>query len=112
MIDLDGLRMNVSATAANGIVNDATILTFHQRARRVWARYSGGRVTRGWLVGIWDGAFLAFRYAQVERDAGVHGGRSRCDVTRLADGRVRIVEHFEWATREGAGTNVFDELRE
>lgn len=29
---------------------------------------------------------------------------------RLRDGRVRILEHFEWTTRTGRGTNVFDEL--
>jgi hypothetical protein len=40
----------------------------------------------------------------------VHAGRSTCDVMLRGDGRLRIVEHFQWSTREGSGTNVFDEL--
>jgi hypothetical protein len=53
---------------------------------------------------------LRFRYAQREDDGALHGGESRCEVRRLPTGRVRIVEHFAWSTRAGAGTNVFDEV--
>ncbi len=110
MIDLDGIVMHVSATASNGVVDRSTRLRFRQRGMRVWATYSGGKVRRGWLVGRRDGEALTFRYAQAEADGTVHGGRSRCDVQRLEDGRIRIVEHFQWSTRAGQGTNVFDEL--
>jgi hypothetical protein len=34
-----------------------------------------------------------------------------CEVLYQADGRARIVEQFTWRTREGSGTNVFDEAR-
>jgi hypothetical protein len=29
---------------------------------------------------------------------------------RLADGRIRIFEHFSWTSRAGSGTNVFEEI--
>jgi hypothetical protein len=61
------------------------------------------------LVGRVAGSRLTFRYAQVEAGGEVHAGRSVCEVTRSPEGRTRIVEHFEWRTRAGAGTNVFDE---
>lgn len=109
MIDLDGTTMYVSGTDAIGVVSEDTRLYFRQHGERVWARYAGGKVTRGWLIGRWSSDVLCFRYAQVE-DGRVHAGRSECDVQRLPNGNLRLVEHFAWSTRPGSGVNVFDEL--
>ncbi len=106
---LDGLKMYVSSTAANGVVSADTRLRFRQQGERVIAHYTGGNVERGVLVGRLAGAGLTFRYAQRERDGAIQGGQSRCDVQEHA-GRVRIIEHFEWSTRLGSGVNVFDEV--
>jgi hypothetical protein len=88
-----------------------TRLHFRQEGQKVLGRYSGGSVKRGLLVGEVEGEELRFRYTQVETSGEIHGGRSRCDVQRLPDGRTRILEHFTWRTRPGSGTNVFDEIR-
>jgi hypothetical protein len=112
MINLDGLRMYVSSTARDGVVNAATRLHFIQKGQRVVARYAGGNVKRGWLAGRLTGADLLFRYAQVEAAGAVHAGHSACTVERLATGRVRIRERFTWASRQGSGENVFDEIAE
>jgi hypothetical protein len=112
MINLDGLQMYVSSTALDGVVNADTRLHFIQRGGRVAARYAGGNVKRGWLVGRLSGADLRFRYAQVEATGAVHAGRSECTVEQLASGRVRIVERFTWTSRPGTGENVFDEIAE
>ena len=108
MIDLDGCIMFVSSTDTAGVVSAETRLHFRQRGDRVWARYAGGDVARGWLVGRLTGRTLRFRYAQTENGA-VHGGASVCDI-ELAGGRRRIIEHFAWSTRPGSGVNVFDEV--
>jgi len=112
MINLDGLTMYVSSTATSGVVSGSTRLHFSQRSGRVFARYSGGEVTRGWLVGRWAEGCLRFRYAQREGDRGIHGGSSICEVQRLPNGRTRIIEHFTWSTRHGSGANVFDEVND
>ena len=109
---LHGCRMYVSSTAADGVVDADTRLQFIQKGSRVAARYTGGRVRRGWLSGRITGAELVFRYAQVESSGAVHGGHSRCLVERLSSGRLRIIERFTWTSRAGCGTNVFDELAE
>jgi hypothetical protein len=109
MINLDGLEMHVTSTAASGVVGSGTRLRFVQRGNRVAARYSGGAVARGWLVGRFRGSALVFRYAQCEETSEIHCGHSVCDVERLGDGRMRIIEHFTWSTRAGSGTNVFEE---
>ena len=110
-MNLDGMTMFVSSTAAVGVVDAATRLHFTQRGERVCARYAGGSVVRGWLVGRWGaGDTLSFRYAQCESGGTIHAGQSVCDVQQLPDGRLRIFEHFTWSTRLGSGINVFDEL--
>lgn len=111
MVNLDGVTMYVSGTAEAGVVSAETRLRFIQKGPRVMARYSGGAVTRGCLIGrVSNDGTLAFRYAQHETSGEVHAGRSSCDVIRLDNGKLRILEHFRWRTKDGSGTNVFDEL--
>ena len=110
MRDLDGLTMFVTSTADTGVVSGESRLDFTQRGGRVSARYAGGRVARGWLVGWCDDHTLRFRYVQREDGAKIHAGQSVCDLEQLPDGRLRIIEHFVWSTRDGSGINVFEEL--
>jgi hypothetical protein len=102
--------MYVSATSERGVVSAETQIDFMQKGSRVLGRYDGGAVDRGYLVGHLSGAELVFRYVQREVSGEMHAGRSTCEVMLRGDGRLRIVEHFQWSTREGSGTNVFDEL--
>lgn len=109
-MNLDQVVMYVSSTDEQGVVGKGTRLRFLQKGSRVMARYSGGAVSRGCLVGMLSGSQLVFRFAQVEASGELHGGRSVCEVDRRDDGRIRIVEHFAWRTRLGSGTNVFEEM--
>ena len=109
-MNLDGVTMYVSRTDAIGVVGGDTRLHFRQKGERVWARYSGGEVSRGWLVGRWMGGQLRFRYAQVESGR-VHAGSSTCDLEWSTTGAFRLVEHFTWRTRVGSGVNVFEPVR-
>ena len=109
-MNIDGLTMYVSSTAAVGVVSFDTRLCFTQKGDRVFSRYDGGSVKRGCLVGEITGETLTFRYTQLETSGEFHGGASVCDVERLPDGRTRIIEHFRWRTRAGAGDNIFDEV--
>ena len=109
-MNLDQLVMYVSSTADEGVVGQGTRLRFLQKGSRVMARYDGGAVSRGRLVGTISGSQLVFRYVQVEASGEIHGGRSVCEVSRQSDGRIRIDEHFVWRTRPGSGTNVFEEM--
>jgi hypothetical protein len=109
-ISLDGVEMYVTSTATQGVVGAGTRLRFQQRGSRVLGRYAGGAIRRGCLVGRVSGGSLVFRYAQVEASGQVHAGRSVCEIFRTAPGGLRVVERFVWTTRDGRGTNVFDEF--
>lgn len=110
-IDLNGLRMNAVQTASNGVVDADTVFEFSQSGERVWATYSGGLVERGYLVGVVHDDRLEFRYCQIQVNGTLDGGHSRCELRRSEDALVQIVEHFEWGSRPGGGTNVIQELR-
>ena len=111
-MNLDGLTMCVSSTADIGVVGADTLLRFTQKGARVLARYVGGSIRRGYLVGEMSGESLSFRYTQLETSGEIHSGSSICDLLTLPDGRTRIVEHFTWRTREGSGENVFDQVKD
>ena len=107
---LDGLCFQVCTTASVGVVSAQTRLHLSQRGSRIFGRYEGGSIARGCLVGHLNGQALIFRYTQSERAGGIHGGHSTCVLEVLRDGRLRIHEHFTWKTREGSGTNVFEQV--
>lgn len=101
MIDLEfsGRRMRPTSTGASGVVSNDTTLVFEQIGNVVSARYRGGPVVDGYLIGLREAATLQFRYVQADihgnLDAGVSTG---------------IIEHFQWLTRPGRGTNIFEEV--
>ena len=108
--NLDGLQMNAVQTAPNGVINRDTIFRFTQERDTVWASYAGGRIVRGFLVGVVQDTRLTFHYCQSETGGTLNSGHSRCELQYNADGLVQIIEHFEWASRAGTGMNIIQEI--
>jgi len=106
----DQIQMRVVKTAANGVVGADTIFDFSQSEEVVTAIYRGGRITIGYLVGTVTEDSLTFRYIQLESSGKLDGGSSSCDIEILEDGRIRLIEHFQWDSRDGSGTNVFEQI--
>ncbi len=73
-IDLDGRRFAAVSNSADGEVGQATVFTYHQDGEVIWAEYSGGAVTRGYLVGTRDGERLHFRYSHLGADRQTSNG--------------------------------------
>lgn len=110
-VSLDGVRMATASTSAIGVVDAETILVFEQAGDLFSARYRGGSIWDGLLVGRMLGEDrVEFRYVQLDRSGAMDQGVSTGTLTRLADGRLQLVERFEWLTRVGGGENVFEEI--
>ncbi len=109
--NLDGRRMNAVQTAANGVINRDTIFRFTQEDSAVWASYAGGRIVRGFLVGVAQDAKLTFHYCQSETGGTLNSGHSNCELQHTADGLLEIIEHFQWASGAGTGLNIIREIR-
>jgi len=110
-ISLNNIIMNVVHTDGIGVVNKDTYFHFEQKENIVTANYSGGGITKGFLIGKLCNNKLEFRYAQLQTDGKLDGGYSNCEVKILDDGRFQIIEHFQWESREGTGTNFFEEVK-
>lgn len=110
---LDGRRMRVVATAENGEVSAQTIFTFEQSGSLFSARYRGGAIIDGYLIGCFDDenqGSLFFRYVQADLDGRIDAGVSTGLLEANAQGKLRLVEEFSWLTREGTGRNIFEEF--
>ena len=107
----DGRRLRVTVTDPTGVVSAETVLTLRQADDVVTGHYEGGAIVAGCLAGRLDaGGTLRFCYAQTDREGRVDGGISTATFDRAPDGRMRLTETFEWLTRPGRGTNVFEEV--
>ena len=106
--------MRASSTDSGGVVSGETILELEQTSDVVSGRYRGGTIIDGYLVGKLDptGTSLRFCYVQVDLCGNVDAGSSIGTIDEMPDGRLRLIEGFQWFTRSGHGTNVFEEVRD
>jgi hypothetical protein len=109
---LNGTRMRPVRTSASSIISRDTLFEFTQDGQVVSARYAGGRIVLGALVGVREGDILTFRYAQVHADGNLEGGRSECRVSTSANGLMQIEERFTWDSEAAQGVNVLEAVRE
>jgi hypothetical protein len=92
-----------------GEASSATVFEYHKKEGVVWARYSGGPVRLGFLVGTRDGDHLEFRYSQLNESGETSSGRCSTAVSVLPDGRLRLSEVWAWESKPGAGKSVAEE---
>lgn len=109
-LDLSGVQMTVASSDAHSVVTGSTVLTFEQQGNVVSARYRGGEIVDGYLIGHLDGWLLRFRYVQADLSGRLDAGVSEGVLDRLADGRLCLTEHYQWLTRPERGTNTFEEV--
>jgi len=109
-VTLNGVRMNVVASAESGVVSSETIFHFEQQGNLVSARYRGGKIIDGYLIGRLEGATLTFRFVQADTGDSLDSGQSTAILEQSETGKLRLIEHFKWATRDGSGVNIFEEF--
>jgi hypothetical protein len=106
---LDGRVFRVAEMAEAGEASAATVFEYHEEDGVVWARYQGGAVLLGFLVGTRDGDILDFRYSQLNESGETSNGRCSTTISVLPDGRLRLSEVWAWESKPGAGTSAAEE---
>ncbi len=109
---LDGRDFVDATTEPLGDVGANTRFEYHQEGDLIWARYSGGSVRLGFLVGTRNGDALEFRYSHVTHDAAIASGKCHSELRLGDDGRIASHETWEWTSKDGSGTSVIKEARE
>lgn len=91
-------------------VNEHTVFHFRQEDTLVYADYQGGGVRFGRLVGVCDGGGMRHAYAEVNHEGGLSTGHGSDQLSRTPEGKIRIVDSWEWESQEGRGECVFEEI--
>lgn len=105
------------SNTSNGEVSASTTFRYNQDAQNphiVWAEYSGGSITRGFLIAtVQEDQSLDARYQHVNEDGELRTGMCRSVPEVLEDGRVRLNEKWKWTSGDGSsGESVVEEVRE
>jgi len=97
VISLDKIRTHVIQTSENGVVNKDTVFNFAQVNNEVSGTYSGGLICED---------KLSFAYYQLHTDGTMGNGVSTCEISKSQNGKLKLVEHFQWSSRPGEGGNA------
>jgi hypothetical protein len=111
-VSLEGRVFRPSETGDEGEANEATVFEYHEDGDIVWARYQGGVVRLGFLVGTRDRDRLDFRYSQLNERGETSNGHCSSQILVLPDGRLRMTEVWAWESKPGEGTGAVEEVRE
>lgn len=110
-VSLDGRTLR-GVENEGGEVGSETLLRFEQDGERLTARYDGGGVVAGFLLGSLTDGRWDVRYVQLHEDGETATGHSVGRVERLPDGRVRVTDEWEWESKPGGGRSVLEEVPE
>lgn len=114
MTTLDGRTFRAAVNASNGEVGDATKFYYHQQGNIVWAEYAGGSIVKGSLIAtVQEDQSLDMRYHHVNTNGVLMTGKCRSTPEVLADGRMRMLEVWQWTSGDlSTGESVIEEIRE
>jgi hypothetical protein len=108
-LSLDGRRFRVAEMGEQGEASAETVFEYHEHDGVVWARYEGGAVRLGFLVGTREGSRVDFRYSQLNEDGETASGHCSSVISVLPDGRLRLDEDWTWESKPGAGRSAIEE---
>jgi hypothetical protein len=111
-LDYGGRRFRAAGSRPDPAGAGVSVGHYHQEGDLVWAEFSGGAVRAGRLVGTCrpDGTIDA-TYCFVTTTGETVAGACRSTPDVLADGRVRLTEH--WRRLDGSsGVSQIEEIVE
>lgn len=109
-VSLDGRTLVGVENAEQGEVSSETRFDFEQDGDRIYARYSGGDIVDGHLLGTLEANRWEIRYVQLNVDGETASGHSVGTLRILEDGRVRVEDEWEWESKDGTGKSALEEI--
>jgi hypothetical protein len=91
---------------ANGEVNNETVFYYHQDKETIWAEYYGGKITKGFLLGIAkNNGELEFNYMHINIDNEIRTGKCNSTPKILENGKIELLEKWEWTNGDKSKGN-------
>ncbi len=96
-VNLNGRKfVMVSSTASDVDPDGPTEFLYWEEDGLIWGSYTGDTVTVGRFVGTRDDDQITISYVHALKEGGRAGGQSSSRIEREADGRLRLVEEFQF----------------
>jgi hypothetical protein len=108
----NGRKMRLVSNTAGGDVPDGQVFEYRQDGARVWSVYHSAEARFGSLVASADAeGKLDLRYQQLDPKGTPRTGRCVTTPERLDDGRLRMLEVWQWTNGDGTrGESVLEEV--
>ncbi len=91
-------------------VTTGTQFTFYQNDELVMGKYTGGQIAEGELFGFVENDCLCYRYEQTNLSGERNFGFSRNVIQKTDNGKIRLVDSWEWKSRQGKGHCILEQV--
>lgn len=96
----------------NGETSADTLFHYKQEGTLLTSNYSGGKISKGHLIGIVDEAGnIDMRYHQVNDQGELMTGTCQSKPEVLPNGKIRLYETWRWTSGdESEGSSILEEI--
>lgn len=98
--------------AVNGETSDQTLFKYQQSGNILTAKYTGGKIIEGHLIGIVnENGCIDMRYHQINDKYEIMTGTCQSKPEILENGKIRLHENWQWTSGDQSkGQSILDEI--
>ncbi|HLF07062.1 MAG TPA: hypothetical protein VI893_07840 [Thermoplasmata archaeon] len=110
-MDLNGKKFRVVRNDGDSPeTTEGTIVSFTQKGDLVFAEWSGGLVRTAQLVGVIQENHIRHAYMLINVANEIRAGAGTIEVESKSDGKLRLVESWDWTDPPGRGLCTMEEV--
>lgn len=96
----------------NGETSEQTIFHYYQKGNILTGEYSGGKITKGQLIGLVDReGNIDMRYHQINEKDQITTGICKSKPEILQNGKIRLHENWQWTSgNNSSGHSIIEEI--
>ncbi len=99
-IRLHNKQFKALQNSDNGEVSNQTIFNYFQEGDVVWAKYAGGDIVKGFLIGTLNSRQLRSSYQHLNSAKEIMTGNCISNIELHSDGRIILNENWEWTCKD------------
>ncbi|WP_186756744.1 n-acetylglutamate synthase [Echinicola salinicaeni] len=111
MFNYDNRTFRSISNSDNGEVSSETVFHYSQEGEILTARYSGGEIVKGHLIGKVDqNGVINMRYHHINQAGELMTGKCISTPEMMGNGKLRLHESWEWTSGDlSKGTSMIVE---
>ncbi|WP_343523723.1 n-acetylglutamate synthase [Pedobacter sp.] len=112
MINYNNKLFKPVKNTENSETSDETIFRYRQTGNILTAKYEGGKILLGHLIGLVDeNGNIEMRYHQVNNQGELMTGICNSKPEQLANGKIRLHETWQWTSGDlSKGQSIIEEI--